>query len=50
MIALVTGGDKGIGFETWRNLADAGRAVLLGARKTDEGARPFTSFSKPTSD
>lgn len=36
-IALVTGGNKGIGFEICRNLAGAGCAVLLGARNADRG-------------
>lgn len=36
-IALVTGANKGIGFEICRNLAGAGCAVLLGARNADRG-------------
>lgn len=36
-IALVTGGNKGIGFEICRNLAGVGCAVLLGARNADRG-------------
>jgi NAD(P)-dependent dehydrogenase (short-subunit alcohol dehydrogenase family) len=36
-IALVTGGNKGIGLEIVRNLAGAGCAVLLGARNAERG-------------
>ncbi len=36
-IALVTGGNKGIGFEICRNLAGAECAVLLGARSAERG-------------
>lgn len=36
-IALVTGGNKGIGFEISRNLGKAGCTVLLGARNADRG-------------
>ena len=36
-IALVTGGNKGIGFEICRNLAGAGCTVLLGARNAERG-------------
>jgi len=36
-IALVTGGNKGIGFEICRNLAGAGCTVLLGARDAERG-------------
>jgi NAD(P)-dependent dehydrogenase (short-subunit alcohol dehydrogenase family) len=36
-IALVTGGNKGIGFEICRNLAGAGCTVLLGARNAQRG-------------
>ncbi|GAB7040177.1 MULTISPECIES: SDR family NAD(P)-dependent oxidoreductase [Catenuloplanes] len=37
-IALVTGANKGIGFETARGLAAAGLTVLLGARDEARGA------------
>ena len=36
-IALVTGGNKGIGLEISRNLASAGCVVLLGARNVERG-------------
>ena len=36
-IALVTGGNKGIGLEIVRNLTGAGCAVLLGARNAERG-------------
>ncbi|MGW4367454.1 SDR family oxidoreductase [Nocardia takedensis] len=36
-IAVVTGGNKGIGFETVRALARAGMTVLLGARYVERG-------------
>lgn len=36
-IAVVTGGNKGIGFETVRALARAGMTVLLGARDVERG-------------
>ncbi|MEN5234273.1 SDR family oxidoreductase [Sphingobacterium faecium] len=36
-IALVTGGNKGIGFETVRQLADQNIKVLIGARNEQEG-------------
>ena len=36
-IALVTGGNKGIGLEISRNLASAGCTVLLGARNVERG-------------
>lgn len=37
--ALVTGGNKGIGYETVRLLAEAGLAVWLGARDPDRGRK-----------
>ncbi len=36
-IALVTGGNKGIGLQISRNLAGAGCTVLLGARRAEQG-------------
>jgi NAD(P)-dependent dehydrogenase (short-subunit alcohol dehydrogenase family) len=36
-IALVTGGNKGIGLEISRNLSSAGRTVILGARDRERG-------------
>jgi NAD(P)-dependent dehydrogenase (short-subunit alcohol dehydrogenase family) len=38
-IALVTGGNKGIGLELSRNLSGAGCTVLLGARDVERGQR-----------
>lgn len=36
-IALVTGGNKGIGLETARQLAQQGISVIIGARSTEKG-------------
>lgn len=36
-ITLITGGNKGLGFETARALAEAGHTVYLGARDPDRG-------------
>jgi NAD(P)-dependent dehydrogenase (short-subunit alcohol dehydrogenase family) len=36
-VVLVTGGNRGIGFEACRALAEAGATVLLGARKLSDG-------------
>lgn len=38
-IALVTGGNKGIGLETARQLAKSGVTVILGARDAEKGKR-----------
>lgn len=40
-VALVTGGNRGIGFEVCRGLAQAGLHVLLGARDEGKGKRAF---------
>jgi NAD(P)-dependent dehydrogenase (short-subunit alcohol dehydrogenase family) len=36
-IALVTGGNRGLGYETCRQLAQLGLKVLLGARDSSKG-------------
>src|SRR5919205_3135155 len=36
-IALVTGGNRGLGYETCRQLAELGLKVLLGARDVSKG-------------
>jgi NAD(P)-dependent dehydrogenase (short-subunit alcohol dehydrogenase family) len=49
-VALVTGANRGIGFETCRQLAEKGIEVVLGARdsaKADEAARRLTAGELP---
>ena len=36
-IALVTGGNRGLGYETFRQLAQLGLTVILGARDLTKG-------------
>ena len=37
-IVLITGGNKGLGFETARRLESAGYRVYIGAREPERGA------------
>lgn len=45
-IALVTGGNKGIGLEIARNLSGAGCTVLLGARNPDRGQQAVRALEQ----
>jgi NAD(P)-dependent dehydrogenase (short-subunit alcohol dehydrogenase family) len=45
-IALVTGGNKGIGHEIARQLAEKGFHVLIGARKVPEGRQAAEAIAK----
>ncbi|MFI5362988.1 MAG: SDR family NAD(P)-dependent oxidoreductase [Elusimicrobiota bacterium] len=45
-IVLVSGGNRGIGFEACRALARAGATVLLGARKPVDGERAARELAK----
>jgi NAD(P)-dependent dehydrogenase (short-subunit alcohol dehydrogenase family) len=45
-VVLVTGGNRGIGFETCRALAAKGARVLLGSRKHAEGERAAHLLAK----
>jgi NAD(P)-dependent dehydrogenase (short-subunit alcohol dehydrogenase family) len=45
-VALVTGGNKGIGLETVRQLASKGYTVLLGARDTAKGEEAAAALKK----
>ncbi len=38
-IALITGGNKGLGFETDRQLGKRGYTVLIGARSRERGTQ-----------
>ena len=44
-IALVTGGNKGIGFEIAKQLAQAGVIVLLGARNSERGSEAVAELA-----
>lgn len=45
-VALVTGGNKGIGFEICRNLAGADCTVLLGARSAERGQQAIRQLQQ----
>jgi NAD(P)-dependent dehydrogenase (short-subunit alcohol dehydrogenase family) len=45
-VVLVSGGNRGIGFEACRALARAGATVLLGARKPSDGERAARELAK----
>lgn len=45
-VVLVSGGNRGIGFEACRALAEAGATVLLGSRRAAEGARAARELAK----
>jgi NAD(P)-dependent dehydrogenase (short-subunit alcohol dehydrogenase family) len=45
-IALVTGANKGIGYEIGRQLGEKGYHVLVGARKADAGKQAAASLQK----
>ena len=40
-VSLVTGGNRGIGLEVCRQLAERGHSVLLTARSADAAAAPL---------
>ena len=44
-IALVTGGNRGIGFETCRQLAQLGMSVILSARDISKGEKAAKQLS-----
>lgn len=48
-VALVTGANRGIGFETALGLAGAGAAVIVGARNIDAGRAAATAIADRTS-
>jgi NAD(P)-dependent dehydrogenase (short-subunit alcohol dehydrogenase family) len=43
-VTLITGANKGIGFETARQLVDLGHTVYIGARDAERGARAAESL------
>ena len=49
-VALVTGGNKGIGLELCRKLPARGETFCWVRATPIEGRRPFASFSKPIPD
>jgi NAD(P)-dependent dehydrogenase (short-subunit alcohol dehydrogenase family) len=44
-IVLITGANKGIGYETARQLASAGHTVLIGARDPDKAASAVAALA-----
>ncbi|MCB9741381.1 MAG: SDR family NAD(P)-dependent oxidoreductase [Alphaproteobacteria bacterium] len=45
-VALVTGGNRGIGFEVCKQLAQQGHAVWLGSRDTERGGRAVAALEQ----
>lgn len=44
-VALITGANKGIGFETARQLGKLGITVVLGSRNGSKGEAPQRSYA-----
>ena len=48
MIALVTGGNRGLGLEVCRQLAAAGHQIILGSRDLEKGQKAAAEIGKGT--